>query len=334
MKHWKKTLKVLAWLTAGFCILFLLLSYGKDPERITYGATLSKYYAEELGLPWRDVFLAALDELKVKKLRLVAYWPMVEPEQGIFDFSDLDWEMNEARARNAGVILAVGRRLPRWPECHIPDWAVNLSWEKQQKEILAYLAATVERYRSYENIVYWQVENEPFLSVFAKEYCGELDEDFLRKEIALVRVLDPRRPVLVTDSGNLGLWYGAWRSGDAFGTSVYLYLWNPEIGEVKSFYLPSFYKIKKNLATFFLGPKKSMLIELSLEPWLLGPTGEAPLEMQLDRMGIDKFNEVLTFAQKTGFGEQYLWGVEWWYFMKEKGHPEFWEASKSLFSET
>ena len=81
--------------------------------------------------------------------------------------------------------------------------------------------------------------------------------------------LDPSRQVLVTDNGNLGLWYGAWKSGDVFGTSVYLYLWNPSIGQIKSVYWPSFYKMKTNLITLFFGGKESLLIELSLEPWLL-----------------------------------------------------------------
>ena len=134
-----KTLKIFAWFLGGLILLFLLISYGKDPERITYGVTLSKYYAEELGLPWRDVFVAVLDELKVKKLRLIAYWPMVEPERGSFDFADLDWELSEAKKRNAGVILVVGRRVPRWPECHTPRWAQGLSWDEQKAELPLYL---------------------------------------------------------------------------------------------------------------------------------------------------------------------------------------------------
>lgn len=333
MNKLKKMLKILAWCALAVIVLFILLSFGRDPERIAYGVSYSKFYSEELGLPWKDVLISALDELKVKKLRLMAYWPMIEPERGTYDFTDLDFQMNETRARNAEVVLAVGRRLPRWPECHIPGWAKALSWEEQKIALREYITAVVERYRSYENLLYWQVENEPFLTVFAWEHCGDLDKDFLDEEIALVKQLDPDRPILVTDSGNLGLWYGAWNAGDTFGTSVYMYLWNPQVGEVKSFYLPSFYKVKKNLLTIVGGKKKSLLIELSLEPWLLDSVTRVPLDTQLDRMGIDKMNEVLGFAEKTGFEEQYLWGVEWWYYMKEKGHPEYIEKAKEIFSE-
>ena len=94
-------------------------------------------------------------------------------------------------------------------------------------------------------ITYWQVENEPYLGVFATEFCGALDEDFLKEEIALVRSLDPTRPILVTDSGNLGIWKEPYKLGDAFGTSVYVYFWNPELGQFKTILPPWFYRVNR-----------------------------------------------------------------------------------------
>lgn len=328
----KKIFKVIGIIILGVAALFLLLSIRPKVETISYGVSFSKYHADELRLPWKEAFAAILDDLKVRKFRLSAHWPMVEPKKGEFSFDDLDYQMIEAQKRNATVIFAVGRRLPGWPECHEPDWVKNLSVEEKQAQILTLLETTVQHFKHYKNIDYWQVENEPFLSVFAKEHCGDLDVDFLHKEIALVKKLDPERKVLVTDSGNLGLWAGAWRSGDAFGTSVYMYLWNPTLGQVRSVYLPSFYRVKTNLMSMFLGEKKSMLIELSLEPWLLEPIVDAPIERQIQRMDITKFNEVLEFAKGTGFSDQYLWGAEWWYWMKGQGHPEYWDAAKQVFN--
>lgn len=324
--------KIVLCLIVVALVIFLALSYDKDPEKISYGVTFSKTYSDELNLPWHDVFISILDDLRVKKLRLVAYWPMVEPEKDRFNFEELDFQVKEAQKRNTEVILAVGRRLPRWPECHIPEWAKKLSSEEQKKETFSYLRVVVERYQNYENVKYWQVENEPFLSVFAKEHCGELDKNFLKEEIVFVKKIDRGRPILVTDSGNLGLWQGAWQAGDAFGTSVYMYLWNPTVGEIKSVYRPSFYKFKKNLMSLLFGSKENFLIELSLEPWLLQPIAGTSIEAQISRMDLNKFNEVVSFAEKTGFEEQYLWGVEWWYWMKEKDHPEYWQRAKEIFS--
>lgn len=328
----KKIAKIVG-LGVVLIILFLFVfSFRPVPNKILYGVSFSKFHADELGLPYKEVLRNLLDDVNVREFRLSAHWPMIEPSQGKYNFDDLDYQMEETHKRDAKVILAIGRRLPGWPECHEPDWAKNLSSEGKNKEILLYLETVVNHYKKYDNIIYWQVENEPFLSVFAEVQCGTLDKNFLKEEIAFVKKLDPSRPVLVTDSGNLGLWKDAWRAGDAFGTSVYMYLWNPTLGQVRSVYLPSFYRVKTGLMEFLFGTKKSFLIELSLEPWLLEPISKASLSTQIERMSTAKFDEVVTFAKKTGFDTQYLWGAEWWYFMKQNGHPEYWDKAKAIFN--
>ena len=72
-------------------------------------------------------------------------------------------------------------------------------------------------------------------------------------------------------------------------------------------------------------------IEVSSEPWLLQPIIEAPMEVLLDRMGIDKFNEMIALVNGSGFDQQYFWGLEWWYWMREHGHPEYWDRAKLLY---
>ena len=314
-------------------VVYLALTIRPIPDDITYGVSFSTMHAEELGLDWRGTYLAVLDDLKVRNLRIPAYWPRVEAQRDVYRWEELDFQLAEAQKRDAHVVLAVGRRLPRWPECHIPDWAQKLSWEEQKEELRGYITAVVQRYKEFPAVVYWQVENEPYLSAFAYEHCGELDEAFLEEEIALVRSLDSR-PVLVTDSGNLGTWTGPYRNGDAFGTSLYMYFWNPDIGQFKT-KLPAFvYRSKERLMELLYGSKPTFLIELSLEPWLVEPTVNAPLETQLSRMDIDKFEEIIQYAAQTSFSTQYLWGAEWWYYLKEKKtHPEFWEAAKKLYSQ-
>lgn len=331
MSRVKIILKYLGIFLLIVAVFFIVLSLRNVPEDVSYGVTFSKYRADELGLDYKKVLAALLDDMKVRRFRLAAHWPMVEPKNDFFNYEELDYQVEEIEKRGGKAILAVGRRLPSWPECHEARWVKDLSWEERKKEILSYIEKTVNRYKNNNTIEYWQVENEPFLTVFAYEHCGDLDKDFLREEIALVKSLDPSRSVLVTDSGNLGTWHGAWRSGDIFGTSVYMYLWNPTIGQVRSVYFPSFYRAKTGLMELFFGRKKSILIELSLEPWLLEPIKTAPIETQLERMNIGKFDEIISFAKKTGFDTQYLWGAEWWYFMKENKRSEFWNKGKEIF---
>lgn len=329
----RKVFKIGGFFVLGIVLLLISLSFRGIPQHITYGVSFSKYRSEELNLDYKKVLNALLDDLNVKKFRLAAHWPMIEPENNTYDFSDLDYQINAIQKHGGRVILSVGRRLPSWPECHEPEWAKKLSWDDRKKEITDYITEVVSRYKSSEAIEYWQVENEPFLTVFAYDHCGDLDKEFLKKEVALVKELDPSHPVLVTDSGNLGLWHGAWRAGDAFGTSVYMYLWNPTIGQVRSVYLPSFYRVKTGLMELLFGKKKSFLIELSLEPWLLEPIAKASFDMQKERMSITKFDEVISFAKKTGFDTQYLWGAEWWYWMKDKNYPDYWEKARSLLKD-
>ncbi len=316
-----------------FCALILfILARKEEPAKITYGISYNVPYVLELGLDPDKVFDAFLNDLKVRDLRMSAHWTLIEPKKDQFDFAWMDRDLKKAEKVNARVIFGVGRRLPRWPECHVPSWAKELSWEDQKKEILQYVEAVVMRYKGSPAITYWQVENEPYLGVFANDHCGDLDESFLEEEIALVKRLDPSRQVLVTDSGNLGTWNGAYSHGDVFGTSVYVYFWNPELGQFKTILPPWFYRVKERIMGLIHGEKETFLIELSLEPWLLEPVTEVPVDTQYSRMDAQKFDEIIDYARQTRYEKQYLWGGEWWYWLKQEGHPEMWEKGKKLFN--
>lgn len=323
------TIVILTSVSAG--VLFLL-SRTPAPETVTYGLSFNTPYARELGLDWKETYDAILDDLGVRHLRLAAHWNMVQPAVDSYNFSELDYQLLRAEEVGADVVFAVGRRLPRWPECHIPEWAAQRTWEEQKTALREYITTTINRYKDSPAITYWQVENEPYLEVFATEYCGALDENFLKEEIALVRELDPSRPILVTDSGNLGLWAGAYRNGDAFGTSVYVYFWNPDVGPFRTVMPAWLYRVKDTVMALRYGEKESILIELSAEPWLVEPITDVPVDTQLARMNEEKIRDILEYAAETHFSKQYLWGAEWWYWMITQGHPELWSLGKEIYS--
>ncbi len=331
MSRITKVLIIFAAIVFAALLATFFLLQKEEPGRITYGVSFNTPYALELGLDPRETYLAILDELGVRHLRLAAHWTVVEPTRDAYDFTELDFQLAEAQTRGADVVMGVGRRLPRWPECHIPPWAKELTWEEQKEEIRAYIREVVTRYKGYSSIAYWQVENEPYLNVFANEHCGDLDEAFLKEEIELVRSLDGTRPILVTDSGNLGTWKGAYSAADAFGTSVYVYFWNPELGQFKTILPPAFYRMKENIMALLYGEKKTFLIELSAEPWLLEPVTNVPLDVQYSRMDLAKFEEILAYAKQTRYDTQYLWGAEWWYWLHLKGESHMWDRAKQLY---
>lgn len=333
MKIARAVLLVLIGIFAMLVILVLILAQKQVPEKITYGMSFNTMYARELGLNWKEAYDAILVDLGVRHLRLAAHWPMVEPLRNVYNFAELDYQVKKAEEMHADVIMAVGRRLPRWPECHVPEWAKERTKEEQQQDLLDYTTTVVNRYKDSPAITYWQIENEPYLEVFAQEHCGSLDESFFEKEIAHFRSLDATRPFLVTDSGNLGKWIGAYTHGDAFGTSVYIHFWNPELGQFRTVLPPWAYRVKENALKLLYGKKETMLIELSAEPWLLEPIADVDIETQYSRMDLSKFNDILQYAKETRYQKQYLWGAEWWYWLKLKGHTEMWDRGKQLFQQ-
>jgi hypothetical protein len=312
------------------CVVFLL-ARKEIPEQITYGMSFNTLYANELGLDWKETYDAILLDLGVRHLRLAAHWPMIEPRDDVYNFQELDYQIARAEEVGADVVLAVGRRLPRWPECHIPTWVETKTSTEQEEELLEYISVVVNRYKNSPAVTYWQIENEPYLEVFAKEHCGEFDEAFFEREVAHFRSIDSSRPFLITDSGNLGTWAGPYKHGDAFGTSVYVHFWNPELGQFRTILPPWFYRVKEAIVELMYGEKETMLIELSAEPWLLGPIVETDIETQYSRMDLEKFNDILEYAANTRYKKQYLWGAEWWYYLKLKGHSEMWARGKELF---
>ncbi len=324
--------KIIFSIIASLVILFILyqvFAYRSTPKKIEYGVSFNVPYAMELGLDWKEAYIATMDDMGFKRLRLAAHWPLFEPNQNEYDFSYLDFQLEEARKRNVDVILTIGRRVPRWPECHVPEWAKDLSETEWQDELLFLMSELVLRYKHFSNISYWQIENEPFLKAFAYEHCSDLDVDFLDRQIELVRTLDPDRPILITDSGNLGNWSDAYARGDAFGTSVYVYFWNPNFGKFRTFLPASFYRAKANWNRLLRGKKETFLIELSLEPWLIKPLIESELEEQFEMMNVKRINNIFKYAKKTRLEKQYLWGVEWWYWLKETHkQPEIWNLIK------
>jgi len=333
MPWWKILIIFMISKLVILALVIVIFAQKQIPEAITYGMSFNTMYARELSLDWQETYDAILDDLGVRHLRLAAHWPMVEPLKGTYNFLELDYQIKRAEEVGAEVILAVGRRLPRWPECHLPTWTTGLTIEERNSAQLDYIKQVVERYQHSSAVKYWQIENEPFLEVFAFEHCGLLDENFLDTEINLVRKLDSTRPILITDSGNLGLWYKAYKRGDVFGTSVYVYFWNPEVGQFRTILPALVYRVKENILALIYGKKPTILVELSAEPWLVAPIATVPLETQFSRMDLKKFEDIIEYAKQTRYDTQYLWGAEWWYWLTKNGHNEMWNKGKALYKQ-
>lgn len=329
-----KKIKIAIIILIALFVLYLLswlfdFSFGQKPN---WGATFSELYAEELGLNWKETYSAILNDLNIKKIRLIAYWNRIEPEKGATNFDDLDWQIAEAQKKNKEITLAVGFRVPRWPECHIPEWAANLPKEEFEKIVLTYLETVVNRYKTNPAIKIWQIENEPLLSVFGR--CSKPDINLLKKEIALVKSLDPTQPVLITASGELSPWFKEAGLSEIFGTTLYRVVWNKYIGYFKHFTPPAFYALKAFSIKTFSRTKEVVIAELQAEPWApaLKPIAEIPFEEQIKHFDANQLRYNMEFAEKTGIKDIYLWGVEWWYWRKIHEDPSFWQTGKEILN--
>lgn len=292
-----------------------------------FGVTFSKKFTEELGMDWKEVYTAILDDLNVKYIRIPIYWDQIEKEQGSFTFNDYDYMFNEGRKRDVHFVASIGWRLPRWPECHAPQWLSDAEVSYIQERTLLMLEKVVNRYKYNDEIMYWQVENEPLLDFYGE--CPDGDYEFLQKEVELVRKLDDRK-IIVTASGELATWNLEAELGDMFGTTVYRIVWASWFGYSRYPLPASFYGWKANLYKI---PKENRLImELQLEPWT--PNGsivELPPEEYNKSMDIEQFKANLQYAIDADFAQSYLWGVEWWYWQYKNGDPQYWEVARGVF---
>jgi len=290
-----------------------------------WGVTFSKRYSTFLGLSWKETYTAIINDLGIKRIRLPLYWTDLEPKLGQYDFSDYDWMIDQAHQNNVIIIPVLGRRQPRWPECHTPSWAQELKEEQQQQKILSLIKKTIERYKTYDNIEAWQVENEALLNSFG--ICPDADPNFLAKEIALVRDLDTR-PIIITGSGELSNWKQESKLGDYFGTTLYRVVWNKYVGYLRYGLSTNYYQSKARKANLSLD--RAIIAELQTEPWSPGDIKNLSVKDADKSFSLDQFKANLQFAINTKFKHTYLWGVEWWYYKKLNGQPEYWNLAKSL----
>ena len=296
---------------------------------VSWGVTFSTKYSKELGLDWKKVYIATLDELGVRRFRIPVYWDEIRPTDGDYNFSDVDWMLSEAQKRNAKILLVVGRRVPRWPECHTPKWISEQGMAVEERELLKLVAAEVEYFKNAPALEAWQLENEPLLNLFG--VCPQGNPRLLGEERRVLKEIDTTHPVVITDSGELSIWLPTALKADVLGISMYRSSWNKWMGYFYYPVTPAFYW--KKAEALFPIIKKLIVTELQAEPW---PSNQrsitsTPIEEQYISMNIKTFYNNIDFAQRVGFPDVYLWGVEWWYWIKEKGNPDFWNAAQSLF---
>lgn len=291
-----------------------------------FGITYSWTYAEQLGLDPIQTYEDLVQELGVQHVRLPIYWSEIEHDEDVFNWEIPDKLMQISFENDVYLTPVVGAKVPRWPECYIPDWAEKLNETYQQEATMAFIEATVTRYNSYANVVRWQVENEPF---FPFGECPEPNAAFFKGRVDLTRQLT-NKPIQVTVSGELGPWQDAAQAADILGISMYRQTHNEVFGHFVYPLSPSYYYFRTELVKQDV--EKVIVSELQAEPWFSEPIESRPITDWYEDFSQEMFENNIQFVREANISEAYVWGAEWWYVLHQAGEDRLWNTAKQLFS--
>jgi hypothetical protein len=331
---WHKVVVVLVCLV----VLALGTMYGiarwyiasERSKPLTVGASFIPAYAQSLGLDPQQTMQALIDDVHVRHFRLVSYWDQMEPQKGQYDFSQLDWQFKKAEAAHAKVSLSLGLRQPRWPECHVPQWALGEPVSQWQPQLESFMTAVVNRYKNSPSLDSYQVENEYFLQGFGQ--CTNFDRSRLVSEYNLVKRLDPRHAAIVARSNNaIGLPMGAPKP-DEFGISIYKRVWDAGVTHryLEYPYPAWYYAFLAGLQKMVTG-RDMVIHELQAEAWPPNQRSitEISLSEQDKSLDAKRLNDRFKFGQATGMRTMDMWGAEYWYYrLTVKHDPSLWNVAK------
>ena len=328
--------------------------------RPTYGVSYSFEQAGWYGLNPRTAYVDLLDNVRVDWVRLPFFWDQMIDEKGYFNqnFDDLEFSIKEAKKRNVKVIIALGAKTPYYPEYHLPkDLAgqikfgetINLNHHVSLK-ILDVDKKVVEVLSAYDNIIAWQVENEPYLANINNWKIGE---DLLVAEVGVVRAADLlSRPIIlnsvaptVFDSSYKSL-LKILRPGDILGVNAYfktqgVYLFSFSILH-KEVHVPwpnwlvwpvqswvgfsaNFEELRDEATK---GGVKLWILEMQAEPYVrtLSDAERNSAYRPGDILAADRYLKS-SMVESVG-----LWGAPFWQYKKENGDNSWIETVQNLIN--
>jgi len=327
----KLTSKILILVGIFFILVAMLVSmfrFSHKNQPVEYGVSYSAEYAISFGLDWEETYKAILDQLSIKKLRLMSYWSSIELRQSIYDFKKLDKQFDLAASANAKISLAIGLRQPRWPECHEPNWAKNLSDQAWEEALTKYTLAVVERYKNHPALESWQLENEYYNKDFGKN-CRNYDTARLQAEYDAVKNVDNTHPIIMNQSNQFGVPLRNPHS-DSYGFSIYRRVYEARfLKRYVTHPIPAWFHSLRAQIVENLYSKPVIIHELQAEPWGNKPLTELSKTEQDQTMSQKQLIKNLNYAEATGIKVQYLWGAEWWYWRLQHGDSSIWETIRN-----
>jgi hypothetical protein len=314
----------------------------RSPRPPYLGTTFSPLQCYYMNLDFRKVF-QQVTTLGLNRIRLGAYWNVIQKNQNEFDFSELDWLLDQCDRANIEVALVVGMKVPRWPEYHFPQWvsdryntgAGDLALDRRSPEVAALTLQFVEKVMNHCRLApavkYWQVENEPFTRL---EITGGrfLSPEFVKQEVDLVRSLVyDNQKILVTNAIHLPTpkptedepaFMDSLQIADAVGINVYSKVPAGPTGYLEP--LPAFWQQLEQWQTALQQyNREAWIAEAQAEPWEAGQL-VAMEKPNYPSASPWRMRSLVTQLTQLGYGTVLLWGCEYWYWQKQQGNNLWW----------
>jgi hypothetical protein len=326
----------------------------------TLGISFRSPQLAPLGLDSRAT-LRRLLAYPFQVIRLGAYWKRIEPTVGVFDTSELDWQVDAAEAAGKQIVLCVGAlKTFGYPEFFVPDHRLRAPLPEHTRitplafgALLAaateFLARIVDRYRQRSSIVAWQVEHEA-VDPLGMEHSWRLDEAFVASEVRAVRQADPSRPILmngylpVTWPVRLAQWFQTRDQGDSLAVAQRLadivgidYYPRHALAALggTSLYLDAtgspWHQARRTqlFAWARAHGRRELVSEGQAEPWEAvttppNPRAEAMSSCVPEHL-IANYNQCLRWARQADFTlDAYLfWGAEYWVLREQSGDSSY-----------
>ncbi len=155
-----------------------------------------------------------------------------------------------------------------------------------------------------------------------------------------MRVAAPTTPIVLTHASWLRTdrsWHTLLRYGDVLGQSVYtkrqlgpwpwLYLFPYRLGPLSP-HLPAQARAAARQG------KALWITELQAEPFEKSGMDERHAPRAINGFTPGRLAENVTLARRAGATRVYLWGVEWWAFLRARhGDGRLWEAGRAALAE-
>jgi hypothetical protein len=331
-----------------------------EPRRSTLlGISFRSPQVAALGLDMRPT-LQTLLTYPFQLIRLGAYWNRIEPEPGIFDTDELDWQIDAAERAGKQIILCVGPlKTFSYPEFFVPAHHLQhpfpehtlikpSAYPSMLTASTAFITRLVERYKDRKGIVAWQLEHEA-VDPLGVEHSWRLDAAFVEKEVTALRKADPTRPIMMNGFlptsllVRLSQWWQtrdqgdsleiAQRLADIVGIDYYPRHALAAIG-AKTLYLDGSKSLwlqrrwKQLFARTRAYRQKLMISEGQAEPWetVTNPPNPDKQGMYscLPEQVINNYNTCMRWSRPEAPLYAYLfWGAEYWMLRAQCSDPSY-----------